>query len=388
MVNATPQLRRGTIRFYNGDGTVRVAVDERRLGEQKLEYNVDIPLAWAGPKGELMGGFPTAGAPVVLSKGHGGEWFISSYIRKNDSFINLNAFGTGGLGRNLMADLMPGRVLLQTAPVKGIQNRIFVDPKEGTNIGASNNFARLDPLLNITSHTFSTQLEFTAAHRAIIGGIRRDILQNSGRDKSESILSSHEYLLHPVNMDPSNGPSIRTTGRYTRNLQLAENREIVYEFSNNEGLGFTRDSEEVNLYDPKTKPRVQGNVLRTDSRADAFNISLNYPNHLIETVKGTGVDSLGNILDLNRNIIPIGKEDEFSFNRNTEGNADAFTKIRALHRKALAYHFEINARKRTGVDKEEVAEIPDVLAINAATDRSPNHARDRSRFFIDIDKPV
>ena len=65
MVNATPQLRRGTIRFYNGDGTVRVAVDERRLGEQKLEYNVDIPLAWAGPKGELMGGFPTAGAPVV-----------------------------------------------------------------------------------------------------------------------------------------------------------------------------------------------------------------------------------------------------------------------------------------------------------------------------------
>ena len=390
MVNSTPLLRRGTILYYNGDGTVRVAVDERRLGEQKLEYNVDIPLAWSGPNGEIMGGFPTQGASITMSRGHGGEWFISSYIKSNNVFINQNVFGTGGLSRDLMSDLTPGRILLQTASVESntAPNRLFVDPKDGINIGTSDSFARLDPHLDIISHTYSTQLEFTSAHRAIVGSIKRDIQQTPSRNRSESILTSHEYSdqLSPVGMDPSSGISIRTTGGYTRNLPLAENREVVYEFSNDESLNFTYDSKEIDLYQPGAKPKAQSSVLRTDSRADSFNISLGYPNNLIETIKGTGVDSLGNIIDLNRNVIPIGMEDEFSFNSNQEGNADAFTKIRALHRKALAYHFEINARKRTGKEKEEVAQLPNVLAVNDVTKKSPDHARDRSRFFIDVDK--
>lgn len=386
IIDAIPQLTRATIVHYNGDGRVRIALDIGKLSDGPEEYTVDLPLDWSGPNGEFAGGFPTVGSPVIASRAQGGEWFISSYIRSDDQFTNTNSFNSGSLDQNIMSDFLSGRYLIKTAVKDGVQNHFYVDPSEGTNIGTANHFARFDPIKNISSHNFKNEYSFTESHRSIKGRIKRDLAENLLRNVTSSILDSHEYddLLYDVSMDPSNKFSFKTTGNYARNLPLAENREIVYEFVNTPGINFTNDEDEAQRYKNYEKPFKQSKIFRTDSRADAFNLSLHYPNHLIETIKGTGVDALGNILDLNRNVIPIGKDEEYSLNRNKEGNVEAFKKIRALHRKALAYHFEINTRKQYG--KDDVAQAPDILAISPATGKSPDHGRNRSRFFFDVDK--
>jgi len=381
-----PQIRRATIRFYNGNGSVRVAVDERRIGENKLEYDAHVPLSWSGPNGEIIAGFPPTGAPVIIQRGHGGEWFILSYIRSDNIFRNLNAGGTSGSSRNIMSEFSAGRILLQTAATKGVRNRLYVDPIDGTNIGSTSKNSQFDPIRDIVSHKYGTEMSFTEAHRVIKGRIERDLSQNELRDTTSSILTSHEYsdTMFDVSMDSSIKPAFVTTSSQVRNLPLVEDHEIVYEFANSNGHNFTNDIQESTLYSDNKTPQKQIGVMRTDSRSDVFNLNLNYPNHLMEIIKGTAVDSLGNILDLNRSVIPIGKEDDFSFNRNKEGNVDAFRRIRALHRKAIAYHFEINARKRSGND--DIFVPPDVLAVSNITGHAPDYGRDRSRFFIDIDK--
>jgi stage V sporulation protein SpoVS len=97
----------------------------------------------------------------------------------------------------------------------------------------------------------------------------------------------------------------------------------------------------------------------------------------MESIKGTVVDIFGNILDLNRTPIPVGK-DQFTLRDEKEPNkSQTFLKIKELERKSLAFHFEINARKNLNNSGEVV--LPD---INSKT----NYSRDRSRFFVDIDK--
>ena len=48
------ELRRGTILGYNGDGTVLVGLDERQTSQYPQQYNVPVPVAWSGPKGEII----------------------------------------------------------------------------------------------------------------------------------------------------------------------------------------------------------------------------------------------------------------------------------------------------------------------------------------------
>ena len=371
------RLRRGTILSYNGDGTVLVGLDERQTSQYPQRYNVPAPVAWSGPNGELMAGFPQTGSSVFLSQAHGGEWFISSYGTSNNTFGNSNVLGFAGSSGNMMSEFRSGRILLQTAATAGGTNHIYIDPLDGTHIGFATEAAQFDPRRSIFSHTFDTELAFTEAHRSIKGRIKRDLESNSLRNISSSTLDSHEYddSLWTVGMEPESAHSFITSNINVRNLPLVEDREVIYEFTNINTLGFTDDANETSLYSNFEAPKTKRNS-RRDIRADAFSLGLSYPNHLIEIIKGTGVDSFGNILDLNRNALPIGKKEELSFSKSPD-NAGTFKKIRALHRKALAYHFEINARKRTGND--DIAQIPDVMS-------KKDHARDRSRFFFDVDK--
>jgi hypothetical protein len=104
-------------------------------------------------------------------------------------------------------------------------------------------------------------------------------------------------------------------------------------------------------------------------RPNVFGLSLEYPNHLIEEIKGTGIDSFGNILDINRSVLPIGKMDNLSLSQSTD-KGKTFLAIREEERKSLAYHFEINSRKTKN---------PDISLKN-------DYQRDNSRTFFDIDK--
>jgi hypothetical protein len=357
-------ISEATIDSYNGDGTVNLSVPTN-----PNKIIAALPLAFTSTDGAFIGGYPSIGTSVSVSHGQG-RYFITSYLPTNKIFN-----GTSGR-RDLMSEFTPGRILLQT---KNASNRILMDPNEGIEIGTSIENSHADPSRGIWSHNFRQELHFSAGHRSIIGPIQRDIKENSTRNVTSSILDSHEYSdsLAKIGMDPSTTPSTNFSGNVIRNLPLIENHEITYEFQNyDNGIGFTTDTDEGDRYVSKLLPDRPSSVLRKDSRTDAFNLSLNNPNHLIEVIKGTGTDIYSNILDLNRDILPIGKTNKLSLSKNPD-KKDAFARIRALHRKGLAFHFEINARKQTGND--DVSQAPNPTSVD-------DYGRLRSRFFFDVDK--
>lgn len=359
--------RRATILKYNNDGTVQIALDEIGLQQTDQQFNVSIPLAWAGPNGEFIGGFPVRGTAVLVSQSQGGQWFIESYLPSRGVFTD----------QGLMGAYRDGRALMQ---VKG-GNRLFVDAKLGIQAGDGDQYVHIDPNKQIFSHNFSADMSFTEAARSIDSVIKRDIKENSNRGIIGSTLHSHVYdeSLFTISMDPSAAVALKTIGETVRNPPLVEKRELNYEFA--DSFDYGSDTEEaVRFNNPSSINKLDNG--RKESRADTLSLGLQFPNHLIETIKGTVVDAFGNILDLNRSALPIGKIDQLSLRKNAD-KEDAFARIRAQMRKSIAYHFEINARKpgafndTTGGDG--TAPIPDVSDVT-------NYARNRSRFFIDIDK--
>lgn len=355
-------LAEGTIESYNNDGTVNI-----RIPTNEGLNTASLPLAFSGPNGEFIGGYPSIGTSVSVSYGQG-KYYISSYLPTTKVFNSST--------RDLMSEFSPGRILIQTQKAA---NRIVLDPNSGISLGTSIANEQIDPKRSIWSQNLNTEMSFTAAHRSIKGVIQRDIKENFTRNISSSILDSHEYSdsLANIGMDPSTTISTHTTGSNIRNLPLVENHEIIYEFQNlDNGIGYTNDDIEAGLYVSKLLPDRPTQILRKDSRTDVFNLNLNNPNHLIEKIEGTAVDIYGNILGLNREILPIGRLDDFSLNKNSN-KKDAFTKIRAEHRKAIAYHWELNSRKQTGND--DIMQVPDPTT-------TTDYGRQKSKTFIDFDK--
>lgn len=360
--------RRGTILKYNNDGSVLIGLDEVGLQQAPQQFKIPMPLAWAGPDGEFIGGFPTKGSSVVVKQSQGGQWFIESYIPNRGVFTE----------QNLMSVLRPGRAVMQA---KG-GNRIFVDPKIGIQTGNSNQYVHIDPDAEIFSHNLSTSMSFTEGTRSVDGLVKRDIKENSNRGIVGSTLFSHIYdeSLVTISMDPSTSLAIKTVGDAVRNPPLVEYRELNYEFADSFDVG-PDITESSRVADPLSVINKLDNG-RKESRADTLSLGLQFPNHLIETIKGTVIDVFGNVLDLNRNALPIGKLDELSLRKNVD-KGDAYNRIRSQFRKSIAYHFELNARKSGKFDitknTETATSIPDV-------DDIVNYARNRSRFFIDVDK--
>lgn len=359
--------RYATIIKYNGDGTVRVALDEGNLIGSANEFNTPIPAAWTGPDGEFIGGYPITGSSVVVSQGQGGQWFITGYVNSNDvfdrSFISSE--------NTKMSSLKPGRALIQ------VKNdiKIFADPGLGIQFGDAISFVHANPNRKILSHNFNEEFSFTESGFRLHQIIKRDIVENSTNNILNSKLTSQSYedSLFKIGLDPSIKVSIRNSGDFIRNPALVENRELINEFG--QSFNYKTDREESFSYTDNNDLDKKIIVNKKEMRSDLLSLSLEHPNHLIETIKGTVVDAVGNILDINRTILPIGKSESLSLRKNVD-KSDAFNRIRAISRKSIAYHFEINSRKG---DSESNFFQPDV------NDKS-NYARDRSKFSIDIDK--
>ncbi len=366
-------FRRATILKCNDDGTVLIGLDEGGLHQVPQKFTVPIPLGWAGQEGEFIGGYPRRGSSVIVSQGQGGQWFIVSYLPSNNVFKDNTSFTASSLQNNLMSSLKSGRAIIQVKD--GI--RVMVDPILGTQIGNSSNFIHLNPKKNIISHNFNSSLSFTEAKREINGIIKRDILENSNRNVLGSTLDSQTYddFLYQIGLDPTSAVTSSTIGANVRNPPLIENREIIYEFA--QSYGFTTDEDEATRYiDPKNSLVKKLKVNRRDIRADTLSLSLESPNQLIESIKGTVVDTFGNIIDLNYAPLPIGKIDSLSLRKNSD-KSDAFKRIRSQLRKSIALHLQINTRH--GLLETDTMLPPDV------TDSS-NYSRLDSKFTFDIDK--
>jgi len=354
--------RRATILQNNGDGTVQIGLDEGGLQGSRQIYTVPYPLNWAGPGGEFAGGDIIQKASVMVVQTQGGPWQIVEYLPSGNTFTN----------NNILSKVKNGRYVIQVKD----GNNILVDPKSGISIGRDDYFAQLNPTSNIFSHNFHSEYSFTQAGLQITGPIKRDLVENANRNILGSALDSHAYdhSLSYIGMDPKSSVSSRTIGANIRNPALVESRQIIQEFSSL--FNFTTDVAEETLYtDPQnTTPRIRSS--RRENRTDAFSLSLEHPNHLIEIVQGTAVDTFGNILDINKSVLPIGSVDALSLNNNSD-KAIAFSGIRQQLRKSIAYSFEINARK--GGSEIRSNNPPDVNS-------NKDYGRDRSRFAFAVDK--
>lgn len=216
------------------------------------------------------------------------------------------------------------------------------------------------------------------------GIIRRDIRPNEeSLDAAAYDLMfdlDAEHLLEEVGRNPTqdvtHGTRKAPTGGQDaaaptfRNPPFVERRRVLYEF----GTGWnvdTRQEEERMLREGILPVRVFSD--RRERRSNILSLSLAYPNELMETVDGTLVDIFGNLLDINRGIIqpPSGKDPKTILDSMLE-NA----------RHTVVLHREINTRKGwsyIGSGIPDVIDVPD-------PSQSADNARDRSRWFVDVDK--
>ena len=338
-----------------------VALIKLPLSSSPTLQSVKLPVGWMGPRGQISCGYPQKGTNIFVTISQGNEWVFVSY----DQPDSISNYDSDGARRVSMSKLREG------SWVSLVENDIgiIVDPKAGVTQGGSTSFTQADSRLGIWSSRFDQEMHFTEAHREIAGTILRDLDANSVRDVNGSSLTDHPYniSLKPIGLDPSSLPS--ASASVTRNPALTENRKMFYEFVNS--FGYTNDQTEERIYageDLSTPLPYQ----RKKSRTDTMSLSLDQPNYLAEMIVGTVVDIFGNILDINRSVLPSGIIDSLSFRKSTDDQNVAFANLREQLRKSIAYHFEINARK-AGLDLPDYSDVSD-------------YARDRSRFFFDIDK--
>ena len=315
------------------------------------------------PRQSFVGGYPESGTPVVVGLADGGQWFILAMLAKDPGAKNTTF--------PPIPDLTSGTYILQNETTSIQINKI------GIILGENNNALNLDTKRDTVSNTFDNNYIFTEAGRDIDGVIFRDILPNSKYASSlrETSIDFNDTM-KVIAWDPVAKESWSNIGSSVRNPSRNEKREVIYEFARS--FNIQDNQSEFNSYKDQKNINVSDIFNRRESRADALSLSLVAPNYLMETIKGTVVDIYGNILDINRSIIPLGKIDKLSI-KNIKTNLDehaplgnVFANMKALERREIAYHFELNAKK-------------DSIGAPNISDRS-NYARLRSRFFFDIDK--
>jgi len=354
-------LRLATVLDYDSKkGLLEVNFDLSNITiNNETTGKIQIPFSFYSVGGLFIGGIPDPGTPVIVGQGEGGgnKWYFVSFLVSNTPSI---------------PKLKSGELLIQSS-----DNTLITLNKSGViNIGSVNNKIHLNTTSNSYIDNFDSKLSFTQAHRHVIGPIKRDLKPNknvSENSKLESVLfDDYQYS---IGLDPS--ATTNNVNNNSKNPPFIENRELLYEFLYSSDV--TDELQESSLYGKSNQQKTKFiSQNRRKSRSDTLSLSLLSPNFLMETVKGTVIDIFGNILDINRTRLPIGSND---FTIRSEGNKDkvaAYLKIREAQRKSIVYHFEINAKKDLKGKNGQI-KLPD---INSSAD----YARNRSRFFFDVDK--
>jgi len=351
--------KRGTIVGFDAKkGMLKVQLFNTSAIQGKPKpIDVPAPHSMFYNNGLFIGTSPHIGTPVVVSQGSGNQYYFVSFLAENQNYV---------------PSLKPGELLIKsnnlTKIVLTLDNDVF--------IGSNNNNIHINTDSNYISTNFYEEFNFTQSSRKINGLIKRDKIINDNCPQSLKLEDdSYNSKYYVIGLDPSLDVSLTSTNDKIKNPPLVENREITYEFQYDANI--LDDLNESNTYSKSgTQTPIYSSPNRRQSRADTLSLSLVAPNFLMETVKGTVVDIFGNILDINRYPLPINE------NKTTLRNQDkksAFLKIKELERKSIAYHFELNARKDPSIN---------IASKNSDPLNNDNNiwARNRSRFFLDIDK--
>lgn len=364
-------LRSGTITGSSGS-TYSIQLTETPAIRGKIP-SVPVPRVFplADSSGMFIGSAPVKGTTVTVGQSLGGQYHIVNYEPIND---------------NLIPSLLPGQMLLQSTDT----SKILFDLNSNITIGSDlRNIhvyagSQRYPNQNLVTLNFDNENHFTQGYREVGGMVKRDLYPNpqatsySGSTKLTD--DNYDRVMQVIGMDPTVTANDLRSGP-NKNPAFTEHREIVYEFKFDSSID--DDTTESNKYTTTTQASsVFTSPNRRTSRADTMSLSLVSPNYLIEEVKGTVVDIFGNILDINRVPLPVGLSATTTLRSSgTVATTDAkqsFINIRAMERKSIAYHFEVNARKDPTPTNQGSS-----LTIN---DDNPNAKMQRSRFFVDIDK--
>lgn len=354
-------LRRGTIVGYDpAKGTIKVKLNNAPAVKGNSPQPVEMPAPYSlfYNNGLFMGTAPQLNSTVVVSQGSGGQYYFVSFLGENLSFVPT---------------LTVGELL-----IRGNDNtKITLNTKNNISIGSDDNKIHINTVSNLITTNFYNENHFTQAIRSVNGLIKRDLKLNTNFAQ-ESKLESDNYdpKLYTIGLDPSVTTNVVAAGS-TKNPPFTEHREMIYEFQY--AANVADEFNESLLYGDSPPPQNTFTFPnRRTSRSDTLSLTLAAPNYLMEIIKGTTVDIFGNILDLNRNPLPVGQGQNTIRADKTSDKVSAYLSIREIERRSLAYHFEINARKDLSGQNGQIT-LPDVNS-------NADYARNRSRFFIDIDK--
>ena len=367
-------VRKGSIVGYDAaSNTLQVELTESSAISGR-PFAIPVPHSFTllQSDGTFIGALPPKNTTITVAPSMGGEYHLVGF-EPEQTHLHL-----------IPDNFNLGELLLHTTDTSEIR----VDTDSNILIGSSTSnihvFAGSQqyPETNLITLNFENENHFNLAYREVGGIVKRDLNPSptaasyTGDTKLED--DSYDSILTHVGLDPTSTPNSSTIGP-SKNPSFVEHREMIYELQPD--LNIEEDYIEATKYG-KNPPKsvIFTTPNRRASRSDTMSLSLVAPNYLIEQVKGTVVDIFGNILDINRLPIPVGLSATTTLRSSgTTANTDAsaaFTAIKALERKSIAYHFEVNARKdpTLGSVKSNI------------NNKDYNSKLLRSRFAFDIDK--
>ena len=233
-----------------------------------------------------------------------------------------------------------------------------------------------------------TEYHISEAGVKASGMVRRDVRTKETEEEFSDLLADPdaEQILEQVGWDPTKQTSFYTRvpvsqgtasvdNKKFRNPPRIENREIIFEYAKSWNVG--------NFQDELIKMESDDMILpdssdRRERRSNVLSLSQTSPNELIERINGNLVDIFGNVLNINKAIIPTPSG-------STPDNLllDAFE----INRHSVAYHMEINTKKGYAYRESERSLKPAILSNNIPNPMvSANNAKDRSRWAFRIDK--
>lgn len=351
-------LKSGSIVGYDSaKGVLKVKLNiSPSVKAQSQPIDVPAPHSLFYNNGLFIGTRPNPGTPVVVGQGSGGQYYFVSFLAEN---------------LNNVPQLNDGELLLRSND----ETKLSITTSSDITLGGSNRI-HLNTKSNLFTTNFYNEHHFTQAARTVQGVIKRDLRPNNNFDQDSKLENdNYDSKYFTIGLDPTVSPNPIITSS-NKNPAFVEHREIVYEF---QALSEVSDDLTESLLYGNLKPPPNSFTFpdRRKSRADTLSLTLASPNYLMETIKGTVVDIFGNILDINRVPLPIG-QDQNTLRADSTDKVKSFQLIKELDRKSIAFHFELNARKNL-VGAQGQITLPD---INSNSD----YARNRSRFFVDIDK--
>lgn len=375
----TGLFRVGTIKKVNQESQKMTVSFRDATLTSSTEFekdDVDIPYPITNNNGMFIGSIPSEGSNAVFGVDSNLKYYFVSYLTENIDQI---------------PDISPNQLAIianknNYITLDNINNGVIGDAHYGSD--STNIYTHIDsqyPEQNLLRINFDNEHHITNAYRKFVGVIKRESIEpvENINTSLDSRISNDYYdsLYRIISLDPTRRHNTAINSK-AKNPPLVENRELIYEFVDQSNI--QNDLDESSIYTGKPNTYTYKVTNRRKTKSDTLSLSLVYPNYLIETVKGTVVDIFGNILDLNRFPLPIGKDQNTLDPKVSSDLSKSFLGIKALERKSVAYHFEINARK----DFKDIAtskNISDLFGFDAKFPDA-NYGRNRSRFYLDIDK--